>query len=73
MSAVKVGAHPLVVAVAMGLLGPSALTEIEHEDQSATFSGGMFEVEAEAEVPEPPSDDEFARIENLWHEVRTHV
>ncbi len=79
MSAVKVGAHPLVVAVAMGLLGPSALMEIDERDDtrkstSATsVSGGLFDAGPSSEVPEPPSEDEFARVEHLWHEVRTNI
>lgn len=72
MSAVKVGAHPLVVAVAMGLLGPSLLTEIDEDDALSVSVEDDTDTHA-ADVPEPPSSDEFARVENLWHEVRTNI
>jgi hypothetical protein len=74
MSAVKVGAHPLVVAVAMGLLAPSTLTEIDDGDAlNVSVTDDDFEATQAADVPEPPSSDEFARVENLWHEVRTNI
>ena len=71
MSAVKVGAHPMLVAVAMGLLGPGALVEDEESADS------LFSIEAPSDPiepdPEPTSPEDFARIEDLWYEVRTKV
>lgn len=66
MAGIKVGAHPLVVAVAMGLLGPGAVLD--------EFEGRPGHIQAEAdEEEEPPTAEDFARIEDLWYEVRTTV
>jgi len=67
MAGIKFGAHPMVVAVAMGLLGPSALFD---EDESASSQTEPTTAEA---VPEAPSPAEFARVEDLWYSVRTHL
>ena len=64
MSGMKFGAHPMVVAVAMGLLGPAML--FEESDERATCSPVLDEEEA-------PDAEEFARVEHLWHEVRSLV
>ena len=42
----KVSTHPLMVAVAMGLLGPAVLTDDEHEEVAAP----QEHVSVEAEV-----------------------
>lgn len=69
MAGVKFGAHPLVVAVAMGLLGPNALAEENDEKQGESFHTSVVV----DDVPEPPTADEFTRVEDLWHEVRTQL
>lgn len=69
MSAIKVGAHPLVVAVAMGLLGPGAvLEERRPAPRSSESSRNQLQLDDEA-----PSAEDFARVEDLWHEVRTTI
>ena len=68
MAGIKFGAHPMVVAVAMGLLGPNAL--FDEEDSSARSQTEPTTAEA---VPEAPSAVEFARVEDLWYSVRTHL
>lgn len=72
MSAIKVGAHPLVVAVAMGLLGPGAVLDERRSDPRSEATFDLLEAEG-LELEEIPSDEDFARVEDLWHEVRTTV
>jgi hypothetical protein len=68
MAGLKIAAHPLVVAVAMGLLGPGAVLEEGRE------TGGLLEKQCTPEDDvEPPSAEDFARVEDLWHEVRELV
>jgi hypothetical protein len=64
----KLDAHPLVVAVALGLLGPGALASEEDEDSRA-----------EACCPpspdhdafgDEPDTDEIARVEREWATIR---
>jgi hypothetical protein len=69
MAGIKIGAHPMVVAVAMGLLGPSVLFDESDENEAAPTSTSPITEEA----PEAPTAEEFARVENLWHEVRTNL
>ena len=63
MSQLKLGAHPLVVAVALGLLGPSALVEDERTTTRPALSVELDE----------PSDAEFARVEALWATARDRI
>lgn len=60
----KFDAHPLAVAVALGLLGPGVLeTEDEHEDTEVA-DGHTRVVEYE---PGPmPDPDELHRVEIEW-------
>ncbi len=61
----KFAAHPLVVAVALGLLDPSVLnTELREETPSSDPS------ELETPLPELPSAEDFARVELEWQSVR---
>lgn len=70
MAGIKFGAHPMVVAVAMGLLGPGALLDESNDDHD----GGLFGASTQdLEDLETPSADDFARVEDLWHSVRTKV
>lgn len=62
--------HPLVVAVAMGLLAPVALPGDEESlPAPSTFQASTIQA-AEAEEP---TAEEFARVEDLWYQVRTRV
>lgn len=66
--------HPLVVAVAMGLLAPLALPG--DEDSLPPLSmAALDDFIAPEQTPEldEPSPEEFARVEHLWHQVRTNV
>lgn len=70
MAGIKFGAHPMVVAVAMGLLGPGALLEENSDDHD----GGLLGVRThDLEDLEVPTANEFARVEDLWHSVRTKI
>ncbi|MCB9675144.1 MAG: hypothetical protein H6737_08500 [Alphaproteobacteria bacterium] len=71
MAGIKVGAHPMVVAVAMGLLGPGALFDESDELENDRTSSSARE--NDEQIPEPPSAEEFARVEDLWHTVRCSV
>ena len=66
MAGIKVGAHPLVVAVAMGLLGPGAV--LDEREEREHVRGALVDA-----PEEEPSAEDFARIEDLWYEVRTNV
>jgi hypothetical protein len=63
----KLDAHPLVVAVALGLLGPSALASEEDEESPAAAccpppaDDGAFGDE--------PDTEEIARVEREWATV----
>jgi hypothetical protein len=61
----KLEAHPLVVAVALGLLGPGALVE-EDEQDSETSCSGCSNAVAEWEPGEAPDPEEFHRVEIEW-------
>ena len=61
-------AHPLVVAVALGLLGPAALASEDEEEEGAAHAAsppaGTHEV---AWSPGPaPDADELHRVEIEW-------
>lgn len=71
MAGIKFGAHPMVVAVAMGLLGPGALLDEGNEDPLMPAMPGSSA--HEIEDLDAPTADEFARVEDLWHSVRTKV
>ncbi|MEQ1564595.1 MAG: hypothetical protein ABMA64_03070 [Myxococcota bacterium] len=58
----KFDAHPLVVAVALGLLGPGALVEEERGEGCDS----PLRCEGEWEPGEAPSADEFHRVELEW-------
>ncbi|MCB9672559.1 MAG: hypothetical protein H6734_23990 [Alphaproteobacteria bacterium] len=73
MAGIKVGAHPLIVAVAMGLLGPGAVAS-EREERGDRSLGFALDVpEDDAQDFETPTAEDFARVEDLWHEVRELV
>ena len=68
----KLDAHPLVVAVALGLLGPAALASEDEEEGAAHASspppGPSSEV---AWSPGPaPDADEIHRVEIEWLKQR---
>lgn len=62
----KFAAHPLVVAVALGLLDPSVL-DTEMREKSAPT--GPAE-EDDSRLPDPPTAEDFARVELEWQSVR---
>jgi hypothetical protein len=64
----KLEAHPLVVAVALGLLGPGALVEDDEPEDSETSCSGCPNTDAVAEWEpgEAPDPDEFHRVEIEW-------
>lgn len=64
----KVAAHPLVVAVALGLLGPLALADENAEPDDAPPTTLLLD-EEEEEAPEAPTAEEFERVEALWKEL----
>ena len=65
----KIVAHPMVVAVALGLVGPSVLEErLTDADRSmpceeTVSSTSLFDLDAE------PSHEDFARVEAAWSEI----
>jgi hypothetical protein len=60
----KLDAHPIVVAVALGLLGPVALAE-EEDDESAAAACCPPPTDDHAFGDEPDTD-EIARVEQEW-------
>lgn len=64
MAGIKVGAHPMVVAVAMGLLGPGVLFDEGPQRSARPRANAALEP-----APEPIPEHELARVESLWHEV----
>lgn len=68
MAGFKMGAHPLVVAVAMGLLGPGAVLDEGQERSVQSALGHQLE-----DLEDVPTAEDFARVEDLWHEVRELV
>jgi len=65
----KIAAHPLVVAVALGFLDPQVLATDLRADTGAGESKPTPD-ELEPELVEP---SEFARIEAEWQQVRDLV
>lgn len=66
----KVGAHPLVVAVALGLLGPAALAEESEEELEAaarcdTCDGSCAAACAPA-APAPVADPLSVQVAEVW-------
>ena len=63
----KLEAHPLLVAVALGLLGPSVLEEDDTEEVPCSGCGDDDNsAVAEWEPGEAPDPDEFHRVEIEW-------
>jgi hypothetical protein len=63
----KIAAHPLVVAVALGFLDPQVLSSEE-----STEEGGATDTvpsDTPSDIPVVDTDD-FARIEAEWQQVR---
>ena len=64
----KIAAHPMLVAVAFGFLGPAAL-ERDEEGERASTSGNVA-----APVVAPavqPTQAETERVAALWREIRS--
>lgn len=62
----KVAAHPLVVAVALGLLAPDALEAHPVEKTSPSADCPDAHSHSRWEPAEPPSDEELHRVELEW-------
>ena len=65
----KLEAHPLVVAVALGLLGPGALVADEDDTDGASYNedgDGPTTTVAEWEPGVAPNAEEFHRVEIEW-------
>ena len=67
MGAVKLAAHPLVVAVAMGLLAPTALAACEDDKRRRPA-----EVQV-ADWDEAPTAEDFDRAEAMWEQSRSVI
>ena len=67
--------HPLVVAVAMGLLAPVALPGDDEtlRGRSTVQEAIQAVMEDEADLEDEPSAEDFARVEDLWYQVRTNI
>jgi hypothetical protein len=61
----KLDAHPLIVAVALGMLGPGALVDDDGDD-TELFSAGEDDKVATWEPGPAPSPEEFHRVELEW-------
>ena len=71
----KVVAHPLIVAVALGLLGPTAL---ENEDMTPDERPGIEPLANPNVLSSPlnaeaPSQEDFERVQLEWQEARTWI
>jgi hypothetical protein len=63
----KLEAHPLLVAVALGLLGPGVLEEDDTEEVPCSGCGDDDKnAVAEWEPGEAPDPEEFHRVEIEW-------
>jgi len=62
----KFDAHPMVVAVALGLLGPVALAS-EDEEEAETTASCLPTADGTADEPDT---DEIARVELAWSQLR---
>lgn len=68
MSQARIAAHPLVVAMAFGLLGPAALADDDTEAPAPLIDDA--ELGALPDVPSAIDPDDFARVEREWLAVR---
>ena len=67
----KVVAHPLIVAVALGLLGPTALeVQDEKTDRGCIGSDDANHDHRFSDLEAPEADD-FERVQLEWEEART--
>ncbi len=68
----KFGAHPLVVAVALGLLAPGALaTEDESDERAPAASLTEDDEPLDSLLAAPaPEAEEYARVADEWREAR---
>ncbi len=74
MSVQRMAAHPLVVAVALGLLGPDALTTLPdapaREGRTEESLEGFGLDDGLTEAPRDIDPEDFARVEREWYEAR---
>lgn len=64
----KIAAHPLVVAVALGLLPPTALAEALTENQAVLEASADELADMDA-----PSEAELLRAEREWRTAREQI
>lgn len=77
----KIAAHPLVVAAALGLLGPKALEGLVEDDEprlgcptqnedDTTPADDFGQLDETLFTIEAPSGEEVARVEDAWRKLR---
>jgi hypothetical protein len=64
----KLDAHPMVVAVALGLLGPGALIE-EDDEATCASCADAAEPSASWEPGPAPDPEEFHRVALAWESL----
>ena len=70
----KIVAHPLIVAVALGLLGPTALeSETESSDERPGIEPDLHTGASSLLSSASPSAEDFERVQLEWEEARTWV
>ncbi len=70
----KIGAHPLIVAVALGMLAPAALATEDALDARPATSTSFTEADGPVDhlltQAEAPAAEEYARVADEWREAR---
>jgi len=71
---VKVVAHPLIVAVALGLLGPTALeSDATAPDERPGVEPDLQNRPSSLLGTDAPSAEDFERVQLEWEEARTWI
>ena len=71
----KIVAHPLIVAVALGLLGPTALESDAKlaDDRLGAEPGANTDLLASSLTADAPSAEDYERVQLEWEEARNWV
>ena len=70
----KIVAHPLIVAVALGLLGPTALeSDAPVSDQRPGIEPDLRSGASSLLGTDAPSAEDFERVQLEWEEARTWI
>jgi hypothetical protein len=69
MASARIAAHPLVVAMAFGLIGPAAIAA-EDESEASTITADDDAFFSVVDEPSAIDPDDFARVEREWLAVR---